>query len=363
MAATLVSSLKSIKDAFHSQKSDERILDRFRRACYIAAMRLRLPNVIFLIACCLLNSACLRKERPVGFRIAVIPQKTSTAYWRAVHGGAIKAERELEAAGVDVDIHWRGPTSRHDATYQGQLLSNFVSNRISGIVLAPSDPDKLAATVSEAMGAEIPVLIMDAPINTEDYVSLVKTGQEKAGQLAAKQLTRLINGKGTVALLGSDSPSVNEQARYQGAMTALKDIEGIVTVPGKNETPKDVRKRLAAGEIDAVFCLTTEITEETLVTLRQSGKSGGRVKVVGWDVTETAEEDLTTGDLQALIVQDPLQMGYLAVLGVVGHLSGNELDKEVDTGAFLVTKESLLNRRIQELLKPPLEELLKGVPR
>ena len=108
---------------------------------------------------------------------------------------------------------------------------------------------------------------------------------------------------------------------------------------------------------------TTEITEETLVTLRQAGQGGGRVKVVGWDVTETAEEDLTTGDLQALIVQDPLQMGYLAVLGIVGHLSGNTLDREVDTGAFLVTKASLLNRRIQELLKPPVEELLKGVPR
>ena len=361
MAATLVSSLKSIKDAFHSQKSDERALDRFLRACYIPAMRLSLPKVICLTATCLLSTGCLRKEQPVGFRIAVIPQKTSTGFWRAVHGGAIKAERELEAAGFDVDIHWRGPTNRHDAIYQGQLLSNFVSNRISGIVLAPSDPDLLVNSVSEAMGAEIPVMIIDAPINTEEFVGSVRTGQDKAGQLAGNHLAKLIKEKGTVAIIGSESSSANEQAREQGALKTLDALESVVTLPAKNETAEDVQRKLVAGEIDAVFCLTPEITDETLVILRQAALSGGRVKVVGWDLTDSAVDDLATGDLQALVVQDPLQMGYLAVLGVVGYLSGKPLDKEVDTGAFLVTRESMLNVRIKELLNPPVEELLKTV--
>ena len=363
MAATLVSSLMTIKDAFHSKKSDERTLDKILRACYIAAMRLSLSYVIVLTASCLLSSACLRKEQPTGFRIAVIPQKTSSAYWQAVRGGAIKAERELEAAGLDVDILWRGPTNRHDVIYQAQLLSTFVSNRVSGIVLAPSDPDSLVAPVSEAMAAEIPVMIIDEPIHTENYVGLLSTGQEQAGQLAAKHVAKLIKGEGTVAIIGSDSPSTNEQARNRAARKALESKVAIVTLSGKNETAESVQEKLVAGEVDAVFCLTSKTTQETLETLRHASLSAGRVKVVGWDVTTSAEDDLTTGDLQALIVQDPLQMGYLAVLGVVGHLSGNSLDKEVDTGAFLITKESLPNKRIQELLKPPIEELLKSVPR
>ena len=41
--------------------------------------------------------------------IGVIPKGTTHDFWNAIHAGAIKAERELNAKGVKVAITWKGP--------------------------------------------------------------------------------------------------------------------------------------------------------------------------------------------------------------------------------------------------------------
>jgi len=38
------------------------------------------------------------------------------------------------------------------------------------------------------------------------------------------------------------------------------------------------------------------------------------------------------GDVQALVVQNPLLMGYLGVVTAVKHLRGEKVPKRIDTG-------------------------------
>ena len=54
-----------------------------------------------------------------------------------------------------------------------------------------------------------------------------------------------------------------------------------------------------------------------------------------------------------------MQMGYLGVKAVVDHLQGKKLEKVVDTGVTLVTRENMEEARIKELIYPPLEKYLK----
>jgi ribose transport system substrate-binding protein len=48
------------------------------------------------------------------YKIAVIPKGTTHEFWKSIHAGAKKAEMELKAAGVNVQIIWKGPLKEDD---------------------------------------------------------------------------------------------------------------------------------------------------------------------------------------------------------------------------------------------------------
>ena len=59
------------------------------------------------------------------------------------------------------------------------------------------------------------------------------------------------------------------------------------------------------------------------------------------------------GEISGLVSQDPRRMGYLAVKTMVDHLKGVKVEKRVDTGATLITKDNIDSPEIQALTAPP----------
>lgn len=74
-----------------------------------------------------------------------------------------------------------------------------------------------------------------------------------------------------------------------------------------------------------------------LLSLRESGLAGGKVKFVGFDSGETLNADVQAGDVQGLVVQNPLNMGYLGVKTIVAVLRGEKVPERIDTGVGFVT--------------------------
>jgi ribose transport system substrate-binding protein len=52
-------------------------------------------------------------------------------------------------------------------------------------------------------------------------------------------------------------------------------------------------------------------------------------------------------------------MGYLGVKTMVDNLLGRSVEKKIDTGVMLVTKENMQSPEVQTLLHPPLDQYLK----
>jgi ribose transport system substrate-binding protein len=67
---------------------------------------------------------------------------------------------------------------------------------------------------------------------------------------------------------------------------------------------------------------------------------------------------MKAGDVQGLVVQNPVKMGYLGVKTIVEHLQGKTVEKRIDTGVALVTKENMAQPDMAELLNPPLKKYL-----
>ncbi|MDA3960109.1 MAG: substrate-binding domain-containing protein [Planctomycetota bacterium] len=297
-------------------------------------------------------------------KIAVIPKGTTHEFWKSIHAGAVKAERELEG----VTITWKGPLKEDDRTQQIEVVENFIAQGYSGIVLAPLDSKALARPVGEAVGAGIPVVIIDSGLESDAYTSFVATNNFAGGKAGGERLGALLEGKGKVVMLRYQVGSASTEQREAGFLEAMKAFPEIEIVSSDQYAGATRDSAFSAAQslvnqhgatIQGVFTPNESSTAGMLLALRDANKAGGAIKHVGFDSSKILIEALEQGDIQGLVVQDPFAMGYLGVKNIVAHLRGEEVAKQIDTPVALVTPENLQEQAMQDLIKPPLDTYLK----
>ena len=301
------------------------------------------------------------------YKIAVIPKGTTHEFWKSIHAGANKAKIELGEKGLKVEIIWKGPLREDDRDQQIQVVENFMTRRVDGIVLAPLDSQALVAPVVNASKAKIPVVVIDSDLKTDKQLSFVATDNYKGGMMGGEHLVKLLGGKGNVILLRYAVGSASTEAREAGFLDAIKKHPGIKLISSDQyagatrETSYQASQNLLnryGRETDGIFCPNESVTVGMSKALRDIGKAGGKVKLVGFDAGTQSVQDLKKGDVQGLVVQNPVRMGYLGVMTVIKHLRGETVEKRVDTGVTLVTSENIEQTEIKELLNPPLDKYL-----
>ena len=321
-----------------------------------------------LIGCGKQSEGTRSSPSATSYTIAVIPKGTTHEFWKSIHAGAVKAERELNEKGVKTEIIWKGPLKEDDRDQQIQVVENFMSLRVSGIVLAPLDSQALVKPVENAIQAKVPVVIFDSGLKSDQYVSFVATDNYKGGQLAGERLGQLLGGKGNVILLRYAVGSASTEAREAGFLDTLKtkfpDLKLISSdqfAGPTRETGYQASQNLLnrfGNEVNGIFCPCEPPTIAMAKALRDIGKAGGKVMMVGFDSGSQSVLDLKNGDVQGLVVQNPVLMGYLGVMTMVQHLRGEKVEKRIDTGVVLATPENMEQPAIKELLYPPIAKYL-----
>ena len=294
--------------------------------------------------------------------IAVIPKGTIHEFWKTVHAGADTAGREL-----GVDILWKGSLKEDDREAQISVVENIITRRVDGIVLAPLDDAALRRPVDEAMRSGIPVVIFDSGLQGDNYISYVATDNFKAGQLAGRYMAKLLDGKGSVAVLRYAEGSDSTTKREDGFLDAIRAFDGIEVVTSNQYAGVTTESALQAAEnllarfgaaggslqIDGIFC-ATEPTALGILRALQNAGFAGKVKFVGFDSSETMITALRAGELSGFVVQNPMQIGYLGVTTLVSHIRGEQVPGRIDTGSTLVTLENIDQPEIRDLLNPDL---------
>ncbi|OHB73907.1 MAG: sugar ABC transporter substrate-binding protein [Planctomycetes bacterium RBG_16_55_9] len=333
-------------------------------------------GVLILVAlvAVLASIGCKQKKEPEAakFQIAVIPKGTTHVFWKSIHAGAIKAQEELKAAGVDVEIIWKGPLKEDDRESQIRVVEDFVTRGVTGIVLAPLDDVALRMPVKDAVNNGIPVVIIDSDLKSEDYMSFVATDNYLGGRKGGECLAEILGGKGKVIMLRYQEGSASTMNREQGFLDVLKekypDIEVVsASQYGKATTESaylasenllsPLRKPDGGLTIDGIFCPNESTTFGMLRALEDSGFAG-KVKYVGFDSSDRLVMGLRNGSIQGLVLQDPINMGYLGVKTIVAHLQGQKVEKRIDTGSTVATGENMDDPKMKNLLEPDFKKWL-----
>jgi len=330
----------------------------------------RISGVLMICLAAFMLASCGKKEQSSSTgspTIAVIPKGTTHEFWKSIHAGANKAAKEM-----GVQIIWKGPLKEDDREAQISVVEDFVTRGVSGIVLAPLDEVALRTPVADATRANIPVVIMDSGLKSEDYVSFVATDNYAGGKLGGQRLAELLGGKGKVLMLRYMEGSASTTAREQGFLDAMAAIPGITVVSSNQYGGATTETSYKASEnllspykrpdgtlaIDGIFT-PNESTAFGMLRALQDGGIAGKVRFVGFDSSIKLMEALRKREIDGLVLQNPVRMGYLAVKTMAQHLKGEKVEKRIDTGVAMVTADNMDQPENKELLEPDLSQWLK----
>ena len=284
--------------------------------------------------------------------IAVIPKGTTHIYWQSVHAGADAAGKEF-----GYEILWNGPERETDRERQIQIIEDFIVQKVDGVVLAPLDREALVPSVEKLANLNIPCAIIDSGIKTDKYVCYAATDNHQGGVLAARRMGKILDGKGKVVVIKYVPGSGSTTERENGFIDTIgKEFTGIQIVDTKYgqdtvETALQATEDLLTKQPDlqGLFACNASTAVGAFQALQSQKRPEG--KMVGFDAEKALINGLQAGQIDALVVQNPYKMGYEGVKAVVSKIKGLPVGKKIDTGVEVITKDSLSDPKIKDMLK------------
>lgn len=245
----------------------------------------------------------VNRPRPV---VALIThQPPGDTFWDVVRRGAQAA---ADQDGVDLQ-YLHDP----DPAVQARMVTDAVGRKVDGIAVTLADPPAMAAAVTAATGARIPVVALNTGIDAWAPLGVLSYfGQDDAvaGRAAGARLTH--EGAHDVLCVIQETGHVGLEARCDGAAATftgtLQRLHVDGTIPGRVESAIVTNLQQDRG-IDRILTLSAPVA---LTALRAAGAANSYAKVVTFDTNPAVIDAIKSGTIGWAIDQQPYLQGYLA---------------------------------------------------
>jgi ribose transport system substrate-binding protein len=286
-------------------------------------------------------AACDRgKQKKVD--IALVAKALDSEWWQRVRAGAEEAAK----AHPEVRLAVLAPEREVNIDQQVAILEDQITKRVAALAVAPTGAAELIPVLDRAHAAGIPVIVFDTDINWATKLSFVGSDNRRAGRLAAEYIVKIVGGKGKVAVIRGILGVMTHEDRLAGFRDGIRDAPGIECVavqPANSERAlaMSVMENLLTRYPDlvAVFATNDQMALGAVEAIAARNLSG-KVAVVGIDATYEAVRAVEAGRLAGDIAMYPEGLGRNAVEAAVKAARGEAVEKRVEVGEALVTKEN-----------------------
>jgi ribose transport system substrate-binding protein len=279
---------------------------------------------------------------PENKNLVLMPGVKAEPFYISMQCGA-----QEEAATLGYELTTQAP-DRFEAALQTPIVTGVLATRPAGVLIAPTDDVAMANPMSQLKDAGITVVEVDTRLQDESIaLSTVSSNNEQGGVLAAQTVAELIGDQGKVLVLNTKAGTSTTDARARGFEQEIATHPGI-TYLGQEYTENEpavaaqkVSATLAAHpDLAAVFATNLNSGEGAATGLRNAGKTE-QVRLVGFDASPNQVEDLRTGEVSALIAQDPATIGRQGVQQVVAAIEGRPVEREIQTDLVAITQADM----------------------
>lgn len=233
-----------------------------------------------------------------------------------------------------------------DVDKQNEQIYKFIDQKVDGIFINPIDFEQIEPALQAAKRANIPVIIIDAPVSDESLVNCtIVSDNYDAGVQCAKDMMERLDSANIVLL------------KHTTAKSAKERIEGFLSVIDNNEKYKVINEAECDGQLEIAMPKMQEIIEETpdidvvmalndpsalgaLAALEKNNKND----VMVYGIDGTPEIKALIGRNQMIVgtvAQSPIKMGQIAVENMYNILNGKKVEKNIIIPISLINKENL----------------------
>ncbi len=284
--------------------------------------------------------------------VAVIVKSTTSAYWKSVFAGANAAKTEY-----NLDITVEGPEDEEDCEVQNRMIEGAVARGAEVIVLSAVDFHENARAVEQAVQAGVKVVVIDSDVDSDKVSCRISTDNYQAGRMVGESVLDTSEQEVCVGIVNFDEISANGQQREEGFRDAVAEdsrvsIVDAINVNSNIESAKEATRRMLAQnpQINVIVTFNEWTSLGVGYAIKELGLAD-ETKVVAFDSNVISVGMLETGEVDALIVQNPYAMGYLGIECAYRLLNGGQVEQTViDTTTTVVTRENMFSEECQRIL-------------
>jgi ribose transport system substrate-binding protein len=251
-----------------------------------------------------------------------------------------------EARKLGVSLNFQGP-NEFAADQQTPIVNAVAAKKPDAVLVAPTDTKAMFAPIKALADGGSKVVLVDTTLEQPDLaVSQIASDNEGGGKVAAETLTKLIGGSGKVFVNnvkpGISTTDARAEGFEEGAKAAGLDYVGQQFNQDDPAKAAAITKSILAKHPDlkGIFATNLFSAEGAAAGVREAGKQD-QVKIVGFDAGPKQIADLKEGTVQALIAQQPADIGRQGVQQAYAALTGKPTKKEIGTGFVSLTKDNL----------------------
>ncbi|MDF2877853.1 MAG: hypothetical protein K0S30_949 [Clostridia bacterium] len=311
--------------------------------------------IIGLIALSLLGAYSIDRQNRLPRKIVLIPKSVSPdfEFWQTVKMGA-----ELAAKEENIIIETRGAMFEKNISEQKQILEKAIEEEVDIILLAATNVDALRELVERARKKGITLLTVDSTVEGVPHITKVATDNVQGAAILTRHLAELLESQGEVIMINFVEGASTAKERATGYEREISQYKEIImhptvytqgTTADAYEATKNVLKKYP--ELKGIVAANQQVTDAVCEAVEEMGLQS-QVSVVGFDSSQTIIYALERDIIDAIIVQKPFNMGYLAVKNGLQAYRGKKIPEYVDTGYKLINKETLYLTENQKLLYP-----------
>lgn len=272
-----------------------------------------------------------------------LPKGLDNPYWDNCRKGM-----EAKAEELGVNAEFIGP-EKSDATLQVGVIESVIARNPAAIAISPNDPATVTELIAKANAQGIKVITWDADAPDSERILYIGTDNYNAGATAAEELSKVLDGKGKVAILNGALTALNAQQRTNGFKDWMAknapDIEIVDDQPTNDDanTSASVAEAIlqAHPDLAAFYGVTGNGVPGAGVAVKGANKCG-EVHIVGFDVVPQGIELMRGGCVDALISQRPYGMTGQALEVMIDLVDGKTYDTtNIDTGVEVVYPDGL----------------------
>jgi ribose transport system substrate-binding protein len=314
-------------------------------------MRWKLATIFAVVGSLLLLLVALPTShaQKKQWHIAIVPKALTGEYWVRCKKGAEAAAKQF-----GVKLTFIGPSAETEVDKQIDIVENLITRGVDAIGISPCDGKALVPVIEKAIAKGIPVVTVDSDAKTNKRLAYIGTDNEKAGEIAAKELAKLMGGKGKVLIIQGVPGAENLMQRVKGFKRVIAKYPQIKIV-SEQACQSDQTKALditenaltAHPDLGGIFGVNAPGAPGAAQAVKAAGKTG-KVKIVGFDALPDTVRYCAEGVIQAIVEQRPYRMGYLAVRYLKEALEGKKIPRMVDTGVDIITPEKARKMLLQK---------------